>query len=72
MKPMSERITGWFFVAAQAVLLAAVILLPGRDDFAAGGWLRTAADVLFWFGISLILVAAAFLGRSLTATPVPR
>ncbi len=30
------------------------------------------ADVLFWLGISLILVAAAFLGRSLTATPVPR
>jgi protein-S-isoprenylcysteine O-methyltransferase Ste14 len=72
MKPLSERTTGWVFVAMQAVLLAALILLPTGDDFSVPDWLRTAANVLLWFGIALILVAAAFLGRSLTATPVPR
>lgn len=68
---MSDRTTGWVFVAVQAVLLATLILLPSRDDFTLPGWARTVADVVFWIGIVLILVAAAFLGRSLTATPVP-
>jgi protein-S-isoprenylcysteine O-methyltransferase Ste14 len=71
MKPMPERTIGWLFVAVQAVLLAAIVLLPGRDDFAVAGRVRTAADVVFWIGIALMVVAAVFLGRSLTATPVP-
>ncbi len=67
----SERTTGWVFVAVQATLLATLILLPSRDDFSLPGWARTVADATFWLGIALILVAAGFLGRSLTATPVP-
>lgn len=68
---MSERTIGWAFVAVQALLLAALILLPGRNDFETPGWVRATADVVFWLGITLIVLAAAFLGRSLTATPVP-
>lgn len=68
---MSERHVGWAFVAVQAVLLAALVLLPGGDDFEVPGWMRTLADVVFWAGILLGVVAAISLGRSLTATPVP-
>jgi protein-S-isoprenylcysteine O-methyltransferase Ste14 len=68
---MSERTIGWVFVAVQAVLLAALILLPRGDDFAVPGWARVAADVVFWIGIAFIVVAAIVLGRSLTATPMP-
>lgn len=68
---LSPRTIGWAFVAVQALLLATLILLPDRDDFEPPGWVRTAADVLFWLGLALIVLAAAFLGRSLTATPLP-
>jgi len=67
----SPRTIGWCFVAVQALLLAALVLLPGRDDFAVPDWLRSVADVVFWLGISLMVVAAGALGRSLTATPMP-
>ena len=68
---MSERTTGWAFVAMQAILLAALVLLPGRNDFDLPEALRVVADVTFWAGVSLGLVAAVSLGRALTATPVP-
>ncbi len=68
---MSERTTGWVFVAVQAVLLAALVLLPSRTDFPVPSGVRTAANVIFWLGMLLIAIAAAVLGRSLTATPVP-
>ena len=68
---LSARTIGWAFVAVQALLLATLILLPGRDDFEPPSWVRAAADAVFWLGLALIVLAAAFLGRSLTATPVP-
>ncbi len=68
---MSERTIGWTFVAVQATLLAALVLLPGRDDFDLPGWLRLVADVTFWTGVVLGVAAAISLGRALTATPVP-
>jgi protein-S-isoprenylcysteine O-methyltransferase Ste14 len=68
---MSERATGWTFVGAQAVLIATLILLPGRRDFSLPDGVRTAADVLFWLGIALAVGAGLSLGRALTATPVP-
>jgi len=68
---LSPHTIGWTFVAVQALLLATLILLPGRDDFEPPGWVRAAADAVFWLGLALIVLAAAFLGRSLTATPLP-
>ncbi|MFK7917960.1 MAG: isoprenylcysteine carboxylmethyltransferase family protein [Ilumatobacter sp.] len=68
---MSDRSTGWVFVAVQAVLLVALIILPGGDDFDRPSWLRIATDVLFWSGVSLAVLAGLTLGRALTATPVP-
>lgn len=68
---MSRHTIGWIFVAIQAVLLAALVLLPSRDDFTLPSWLDTAFDVVFWLGLGLVVIAALHLGRSLTATPVP-
>ena len=53
------------------MLLAALVLLPGRTDFGVPGWLRLVADIAFWTGVGLGVVAAISLGRALTATPVP-
>lgn len=68
---MSDRVTGWAFVAVQAVLLVTLALLPGGDDFTAPGWLRALANVVFAAGCVIAVVAAVSLGRALTATPVP-
>ena len=68
---MSDRSTGWAFVAAQILLLGTLILLPPGDDFDTPEWIEIAADVGFWIGIALVVLAAVALGRSLTATPVP-
>lgn len=68
---MSERTIGWAFVAVQALLLAALILLPGRSDYELPGAVRTITDVTFWAGVVVCVLAAISLGRALTATPVP-
>lgn len=68
---MSERAIGWCFVAVQAVLLAALIFLPGGSDYELPDTVRTIADVAFWAGVVIGVLAAVSLGRALTATPVP-
>ncbi|MEO1059803.1 MAG: isoprenylcysteine carboxylmethyltransferase family protein [Actinomycetota bacterium] len=68
---MSERATGWAFVAVQAVLLVGLVALPGDDRWATDGALGTAGDVLVVLGFVLLGVAALALGRALTPTPVP-
>lgn len=68
---MSDRATGWLFVAVQAILLVALVLLPGADHWPRPDWLRTAAAIVLITGGVLIGVSALGLGRSLTATPVP-
>ena len=69
---MSARATGWAFVAGQAALLAVLIVMPSADHYPTPDWLRIAMDVLFWAGVAAALAAGAVLGRSLTATPVPK
>lgn len=68
---MTDRAIGWSFVAVQALLLVALILLPGGDDVAVPGWLRALAAVVFAVGCVIAIVAGVSLGRALTATPVP-
>ena len=68
---MSDRAIGWAFVAGQIVLLGTLILLPPGDDFDVPEWIDLAADIGFWVGVALAVLAAVALGRSLTATPVP-
>ncbi len=69
---MTEKTVGWLFVAAQAVLLIAIILIPGADHWDRPGWLMTLASVLTVAGIVIIAMGAFGLGSALTPTPVPR
>jgi protein-S-isoprenylcysteine O-methyltransferase Ste14 len=68
---MTARVTGWAFVAAQAALIVALALIPSADHYPTPDWLRAMTDVVFWVGVVLAVIAGAYLGRSLTATPVP-
>ncbi len=68
---MSERSIGWAFVAAQAALIVALVVVPSASHFPTPPWLRTACAVLFWLGVAIAVIAGLVLGRALTATPVP-
>lgn len=68
---MNRTTVGWIWVGGQAVLLGALILLPGRDDWPTPGWVEALAAVLFFGGLALIGLAAFGLGTALTPTPVP-
>lgn len=68
---MSRHLTGWTWVAGQAVLLLALILIPSGDAWPTGGAVRVIGSVLFFGGLIFMGVAALRLGTSLTPTPVP-
>ncbi len=65
-------IHGWTFVALQGVLLAILVLWAPRPTWTVPDWLETAGFVLGVLGAVWLVVGAVNLGRSLTATPVPR
>jgi protein-S-isoprenylcysteine O-methyltransferase Ste14 len=58
-------------VAVQAGLLLAFFLAPRRHDWAVTGWLAAAGSAAVVAGFGVLVVAAANLGRSLTALPTP-
>lgn len=68
---MSRSTIGWLWVAGQAVLLGALIVLPGRQDWSTPGAVEGIANVMFFAGLALAGLAALGLGRALTPTPVP-
>jgi protein-S-isoprenylcysteine O-methyltransferase Ste14 len=70
-RPMSDRTTGWIFVAAQGVLLVALVLVPHRDDWPTPTWLQVIAIVLGVGGLAIGIGAGLRLGSALTPTPMP-
>ena len=68
---MNKDVTGWLWVAGQAVLLIALIVLPGGDAWPKPAILLLIAGALFFGGLAFIAVAALRLGTALTPTPVP-
>ena len=58
-------------MAGQVVLLVALVVLPGRDDWPTPPWLRTLAQLFVIAGFVVLVAASLRLGRALTATPVP-
>jgi protein-S-isoprenylcysteine O-methyltransferase Ste14 len=68
---VDRRTVGWAFVAGQVLLLVALVLLPGRDDWPTPSWVWMIGQVLVIAGFVLMIVASLRLGRGLTATPVP-
>lgn len=71
MASRSTSAQGWLFVLAQAVLLVALVFLPGADHWPTPAGLQAVASVLVFGGFALMAVAALGLGKSLTPTPVP-
>lgn len=68
---MNRSTIGWLWVGGQAVLLGALVLLPGRDDWSTPGWISIPASALLFGGLAIIFAAAIGLGSALTPTPVP-
>lgn len=66
-----HRRLGAGFVAAQFLLLALVVLLPGGSAWTLPPWAAAAAVALMGLGLALMAVAALGLGRGLTAMPLP-
>lgn len=58
-------------MAAQAALLIALVVLPGRSDWPTPAAVKVAASAFYFAGFAIIIVASLSLGRSLTPTPVP-
>jgi protein-S-isoprenylcysteine O-methyltransferase Ste14 len=58
-------------VAIQAVLLVAFFTADPGDHWAAPDWMDGAARALGTAGLGVLILAAANLGRSLTAMPNP-
>jgi protein-S-isoprenylcysteine O-methyltransferase Ste14 len=63
--------TGWLFVAAQVVLLVALVLVPTGSAWPVPGWLRAFSTGLVLAGLAVVVVGGLSLGRALTPTPVP-
>ncbi len=69
---MHPRTIGWLLVAAQAVLILVLVLLPSGDAWPTPSWLEVTGLVIGGLGAVWALVAALRLGERLTPTPVPR
>jgi protein-S-isoprenylcysteine O-methyltransferase Ste14 len=68
---VDNRTIGWIFVACQAVLLLALILLPTGDAWRTPSWLSGVGFATVAGGLAIVAFASLNLGNSLTATPVP-
>lgn len=69
---MDRRTIGWLLVAAQAVLIVALVLLPSGDAWPTPAWLEVTGLAMGGLGAVWAIVAALRLGERLTPTPVPR
>jgi protein-S-isoprenylcysteine O-methyltransferase Ste14 len=69
---MERRTIGWLLVAAQAVLILALVLLPSGDAWPTPAWLEVSGLVIGGVGAVWAIIAALRLGERLTPTPVPR
>ncbi len=68
---MNRERTGWLFVAVQAALLVALVLVPTGTAWPVPGWLGALSSALILLGLAVAAVGSVALGRALRATPVP-
>lgn len=66
-----DRRTAWLLVLGQFLLLGLIVLLPRGDTWTLPVAVARAAQVATAAGVILMVVAAAALGRGLTAAPLP-
>lgn len=69
---MRRVLTGWLLVAAQAILIVALILLPQGSLWPTPTWLLRTGWAISLLGGAWAVWAALRLGDRLTPTPVPR
>jgi len=63
--------TARLLVAGQFVLIAILVLLPGRHDWPVPAALTVVCSVATVLGLAVMVIGATGLGRGLTATPLP-
>ncbi len=68
---MTPRTIGWALVVVQFGVLAALVVLPRRDDWSTPAWVEIVGWVLIASGVGLALLATRNLGSALTPTPEP-
>lgn len=66
-----EQVVAWSLVAAQLLLLAAIVLLPGPRWWSTPGWLDALAAVTIVLAAALALAGAVRLGTGFSASPLP-
>ena len=69
--PRAEQVPAWSLVTAQGILLAALMLLPGRRGWTTPWWLLAAAATMIVAAVVLGPAGALRLGAGLTASPLP-
>jgi protein-S-isoprenylcysteine O-methyltransferase Ste14 len=67
----AARLVAWSYVAAQAILIAAIVLLPARHDWPLPTGVHSASWMLVWLALSLGIWAARWLGAGLSPSPLP-
>lgn len=72
VRGVSDRAVGWAFVAVQIVVLGALVVLPGRDDWPTPIWVEVIGLLAVVVGLLIVVVGGRGLGSALTPTPVPR
>jgi protein-S-isoprenylcysteine O-methyltransferase Ste14 len=68
---MSTKGKAWSLLTVQLLLLAAIMFLPGGDDWSAAPWVSSAAWVLEFVGLAVVAAGLLNLGRSATPLPTP-
>ena len=63
--------TARLLVAGQFVLIAILVLLPGRHDWPTPAALEVACSIATLVGVAVMVLGATGLRRGLTATPLP-
>ena len=66
-----DQVVAWSYVAVQALLLVAIVMLPRDTSWITGDTARSIGSVLFFAGVGLGIWSAVYLGRGLTPSPLP-
>jgi protein-S-isoprenylcysteine O-methyltransferase Ste14 len=66
-----NRLVAWALVAAQFLLIGAIVLLPDGGTWPVPSWLALVGTAGTWSGIVIMVGGGLGLGRGLTAAPLP-
>ena len=66
-----DQVVAWSYVAVQALLLVAIVMLPRDTSWVTSDFARTIGSGLFFAGVGLGIWSGIYLGRGLTPSPLP-